>query len=455
MRKITLHSCACLLFLSCVGGAGERPYREAALQTARWLRAAAIRTSDGLVWAADPNDTSSITTNLYSGSAGVVLFFIEAYRSTGDSTYLSEARAGADYLLAFVQKKNSIDEIGCGLYTGAAGIGFTLGEIFKATGESKFHDGMRHCAEAIRSKGESFGTGIEWPSHDHDTTTWSTDIIGGSAGTGLFLLYAARELYDSTYLELAVKAGRRLIEAGQRLSAGIKWASDAREPGLTPVFPRLMPNFSHGTAGIAYFLATLYRETHQQEFLAAATEGGRYLQSIAVTDSGRALIFHDEPDNKNLFYLGWCHGPAGTARLFYRLYQISNDERWMEWVKKSARADLESGIPELQTPGFWNNVSQCCGSAGVAEFFLNLYRVTKNDEYLSFAKRVTGNLLSRATQQKDAIKWIQAEHRVKPDLLAAQTGYMEGAAGIGMWLLHLDAFEQGKSGTIVLPDSPF
>ncbi len=162
-----------------------------------------------------------------------------------------------------------------------------------------------------------------------------------------------------------------------------------------------MPNFSHGTAGIAYFLATLYRETHQREFLAAATEGGRYLQSIAVTDSGRALIF------------------------------------------------------ELQTPGFWNNVSQCCGSAGVAEFFLNLYRATKRTEYLSFAKRVTADLIARGNAEKDGLKWIQAEHRVKPDLLAAQTGYMEGAAGIGIWLLHLDAFEQGKSGTIVLPDSPF
>ena len=30
---------------------------------------------------------------------------------------------------------------------------------------------------------------------------------------------------------------------------------------------RLMPNFSHGTAGIAYFLARLYEETHDKAFL--------------------------------------------------------------------------------------------------------------------------------------------------------------------------------------------
>jgi hypothetical protein len=32
---------------------------------------------------------------------------------------------------------------------------------------------------------------------------------------------------------------------------------------------------------------------------------------------------------------------------------------------------------------------------------------------------------------------------------------MQGAAGIGILLLHLDAWEQGKRGRIVFPDSPF
>ena len=24
-------------------------------------------------------------------------------------------------------------------------------------------------------------------------------------------------------------------------------------------------------------------------------------------------VFHDEPDHTELFYFGWCHGPAGAA----------------------------------------------------------------------------------------------------------------------------------------------
>jgi len=32
---------------------------------------------------------------------------------------------------------------------------------------------------------------------------------------------------------------------------------------------------------------------------------------------------------------------------------------------------------------------------------------------------------------------------------------MQGAAGIGLWLLHLDAFEQGRKHRIILPDCAY
>jgi hypothetical protein len=127
----------------------------------------------------------------------------------------------------------------------------------------------------------------------------------------------------------------------------------------------------------------------------------------------------------------------------------------MRLVQHSARGISRSGIPETQTPGFWNNVGQCCGSAGVAQFFLDLHGVTKRAEYLVFSKRVTADLLARGKQEEDGTKWIQAEHRVRPELLVAQTGYMQGAAGIGMWLLRLDAAERGRRMAVRFPDTPF
>ncbi len=107
------------------------------------------------------------------------------------------------------------------------------------------------------------------------------------------------------------------------------------------------------------------------------------------------------------------------------MHRVTGDTIWMEWITKSARAIMHSGIPERETPGFWNNVSQCCGSAGVAEFMLNLHRVTGRRDYLKFAIRVMENLLTRATREGDGLKWIQAEHRVQPDLLILKTEIKE------------------------------
>lgn len=424
--------------------AADRSYLKAAQDAANWIRSTAVKTQQGTAYLADPTDKQSIVMNLYTGMPGVVLFFLETYHSTNDATYLNEARAGADYLIAHLA-----DEKEAGLYVGIAGIGFALIETFKATRDDRYKQAAVRVTQMLKERARTIDlqpqsrryiAGVEW----NDTT----DIIAGSAGTGLFLLYAANELGDPSLNALAAKAGMRLMALGGPEAGGLKWA-------MNKDFPRLMPNFSHGTAGVAYFLATLYGKTRNKAFLNAALSGARYLQSVAKTDGDICMVFHNEPDGKALYYLGWCHGPAGTARLFYRLYEVTGDKSWMEWVKKSARAIMQSGIPENQTPGFWNNISQCCGSAGVGEFFLSLYQVTHNQSYLEFTRRVTNNLLSKATKEGNSLKWVQAEHRVKPDLLVAQTGFMQGAAGIGIFLLRLDAFERGRKPAIRFPDTPF
>ncbi len=413
----------------------KRPYLDAALEAARWLRTSAFQTEVGTTWPAVPGNEESINNTLYSGTPGVVLFFLEAYYSTGEKSFLTGARAGADYLLATLEKEKT-----AGLYVGVSGIGFALQEVFKATQDEKYDEGVRRCLQYLKENSQRKRKGIEW--------SRTTDIISGTAGTGLFLLYAARELNDPSLLDLALKAGYRLMELGQAEGDGTKWAMD-------PDYPRLMPNFSHGTAGISYFLASIYAKTKKKEFLDAALSGARYLQSIARTDDDICLIFHHEPDGKDLYYLGWCHGPTGTAQLFCRLYQVTGDKSWMSWVERCARAILKSGIPEKEHPGFWNNVGQCCGSAGVAEFFLSLHRIMGKQEYLDFARRLTSDLLKRGTRDEFGLRWVQAEHRTQPKLLYAQTNLMQGAAGIGLYLLHLDACEQGKRHRIVLPDCPY
>ncbi|HUQ84464.1 MAG TPA: lanthionine synthetase LanC family protein, partial [Gemmatimonadaceae bacterium] len=186
-----------------------------------------------------------------------------------------------------------------------------------------------------------------------------------------------------------------------------------------------------------------------------AVRGARYLQSVATpTDGDGQRIFHNDPDGWELFYLSWCHGPAGTARLFHRLGAVTGDKIWSSYVPKLAQGTIASGVPK-QSAGFWNNISQCCGNCGVSDFFVSLYGLTRNDAYLAFARTCADDVLARATQDGDGLKWIQAENRVSPNVVLAQTGLMQGAAGVGLSMLRLDGALRGRKPTIVLPDSPF
>lgn len=310
--------------------AADRPYLAAATDTARWIRSTAVKTPQGTYWPATPGDAGpaaqGINPTLYSGTPGVVLFLLELHRASGRADDLQDARSGADHLLATLDDKPQ-----SGLYTGVAGVGFVLGEVYKATNDARYRDGMRKSVEILQRTAVERGAGVEW--------TPVTDIISGTAGTGLYLLHAAKELNMPAARDLAVRAGRRLIELGQADKGGTTWP-------MSPGMARMMPNFSHGTG-------------------------------------------------------------------------------------------------------------QCCGSAGVAEFFLHLHTLTGLKEYLAFSERMTGQLLAAGTRDAKGLYWVHAEHRVRPKDVFAQTGWMQGAAGIGAWLLRLDAHQQNRPSPMRFPDLPF
>ena len=405
---------------------------------ARWLRGVAVPQGNALAWAGTPGPAARPIANLYSGSAGVVLFFLELHHATGDPKDLATARAGADWLITQIDSESQ-----AGLYTGLAGLGFTLTETWKATQDARYRDAANRVVDRVKQLAKADGDAVEWSP--------VSDIISGTAGIGLWLLSASKDLGRADARELAAAAGRRLISQQIAANGGGKWA-------MTPASPtRLYPNFSHGTAGVAYFLAVLHQATGERRFLEAALSGARYLVKTAKTDGDVCLVFHHEPeaDGLDLFYLGWCHGPAGTGRLFHQLAATTGDREWRTWLTRSANGIRQSGIPERETPGFWNNVGQCCGSASVADFFLSYYQVTRDATALSFARRVTDQILDKATRDELGTRWVHAEHRVQPANVAAQTGWMQGAAGIGAWLLRLDGVDRGRDVFVKFPDSPF
>lgn len=432
-------------------------YLDVALRAERFIDSTRMPTEHGVAWPAVPaewTEAPAVDLSLYHGTPGVLLFYLELHHLTGEPRYLETAVAGARDLAARVEGAVDIDPT---LYGGLAGLAFCFREVAAASREELFSEIARNCVERLEATAVARGRGIGWiveipyaESFGLSGTTEVWDVSRGSAGTGLGLLYAHAHGLHPRALELAIAVGERLLEVARPEGTGLSWAMMETDPGWTA------PNFAHGTAGIAYFLSRLHQVTGDQRFLDGALAGAEHLASIATVSGKSHLIYHhEEGKGQGLFYLSWCHGPAGTGRLFYQLSRASEDPKWQEWLAGGVDGILGTGAPEQRTPGFWNNVSQCCGDAGVGELALAVYGTTGAPSHLELAERVAAELLRRTSERGGGLCWVQAEHRVRPELLQAQTGYMQGAAGIGSYFLHLHEAKTERARRVVFPDSPF
>jgi lantibiotic modifying enzyme len=434
-------------------------YLEAAEAAGRWIRSTAREAEHGLIWQPDPDQPDKVATvtapaTIYSGNAGIVLFFIELARATGDASYLEDARRGADQIAATWREVLDfpflipLDNVILDFNHGLSGTAFALANAWEATGVAAHREAAlaitRHIVEAARPA----GVGVEW--------TGAASAALGDGAIMLYLLWAARFFDDPALRDLAQHAGERILEVGERdPRGGTKWVGFPFET-LGMKAGAYMPNFEFGTAGVAYVLARLYDETGDQRFLDAARAGAEHVQAIATVRDGAALLHLQEPDMTDIFYLGYCGGPVGTIRPFYELHRLTGDPSYAEWTTRFARGVTASGAPEHQTPGLWNVVCQCCGTAGIIDMFTSLWVATGQQEYLDYAKRTAGQTLSRATDvDGKGSRWYQAWTRTQPWVVTAETGYMIGAAGVGAACLHLHLADQGRYEAILFPDNPF
>jgi len=201
-----------------------------------------------------------------------------------------------------------------------------------------------------------------------------------------------------------------------------------------------MPGFSHGTAGVAYALAGAGRRLHRPDVLEVAVQAGDTLLGLGRTPVGWALPLAIPPrPNGPPVNFGWCHGPAGTARLFLLLDAIDQQPRWQDAVDACLRALAASGLPARLYPGFWDNVARCCGTAGVGRLLLDRYQAGGNADLLDWADALAADVVKRAIITPQGITWFNTEHTRTPPELPPEPGLMQGAAGIAGWLARLHA----------------
>lgn len=414
----------------------------------------------GAFWARTPEPESVVDHTLYHGTAGIIVFLLELAEATGDSSHAGGAVEAGRGLVDVLDKKRWAS---VAFATGWSGYAFALNELAQRTDDPEFAAASERCIDRLLAQSTTIGRGIGWiePMPFADITGFTGDreiydLSVGAAGSGVAMMSLAKTSRSETgrvdYIDRASSIGERLLEVGEATPDGIRWGLMSEIP-----FPFTAPNFAHGGAGVGYFFARLFEATGDRRFLHAASEAARYVVSRMHPVGEGALVCHTEELQPPEFYLGQCHGPAGTGRLFTLLARLTADAARLDPLDTMIRGLDGIVAPSTRSWGWWNNYGRCCGDAGLGDAALLFAGTPCTDaqraNYLSLANACAAVVDERSVCSNGARSWTQAEHRARPRFVQAQTGYMQGAAGIGSFLVHLATHDRaGGPARVALPD---
>jgi lantibiotic modifying enzyme len=200
----------------------------------------------------------------------------------------------------------------------------------------------------------------------------------------------------------------------------------------------------------------------RRDFVEAACRGAQHLLTVGSLDDDGFIVPHTIPPTTTRVVepvtYTWCHGPAGTSHLFAALSRAGVADVGgfdvTELRQRCLNSILSSGVPQRLRPGFWDNDGRCCGTAGVGDVLLDAVQDSTEPARaasLMDAARTMGDALAeRAIRDEAGARWRFLEHRQDPPLLPPDTSWMQGAAGIGAFLLRLArVIEQGRGAAVV------
>jgi hypothetical protein len=350
----------------------------------------------------------------------------------------------------------------------ADGIVARLTAIVPTTVEANLYDGLAGYATALRllapgteqvvlKRLDELATPAGWESTvdlgEETPGCPLTDIVMGTAGVVLTAAWAGGEHAE----RIMTVGGEALLRAAEPTDAGLDWR-------MFPGYRSSSPNFSHGTAGVASALAIAGVALRRPDFIEAAQRGARHLLSVGWLDDDGFVIPHTLPYSKRevepVTYT-WCHGPAGTSLAFAALRLAGVEAVGFEGEhdvaalrRRCLHSVLTSGVPQRLRPGFWDNDGRCCGTAGVGDVLLDAAQDTGDPALLDGARTMADALVERAIVDEAGARWRFIEHRQEEPLLPPRTSWMQGAAGIGAFLLRLARVEEDglTAGVVVRPD---
>ncbi|RLG58908.1 hypothetical protein DRN87_06205, partial [Candidatus Geothermarchaeota archaeon] len=235
------------------------------------------------------------------------------------------------------------------------------------------------------------------------------DITGNLDGGREFLRQLTGDELATRALGIAEEAARYVISSAEPVDGGYRWVSHhARLDHYNPIF-------QDGAAGVGYFLLKLYKLTGRQEYLDYAVGAAQWVISEARFMDGGVTWPHydDEKPEPGGWYLTPGKSVAGVAEFLLELYKVTGDSIYLEYAEGAAQWIINTAFVQ-SGPGSYVEYNPYHQAAfgiyssvqrDVGVLMLHLYNETGDTVYLEKAKEIADWIVYTAECSGDVCKW--------------------------------------------------
>jgi hypothetical protein len=361
--------------------------------------------------------------DMYTGNAGIALFFLELHRHTQEKKYLEAAKEIIRWVEHFCRENPAHNYA---FYTGRGGVAYVLLQFYHYTKDKNYLDSALKMMKNCRNEG--------------DEMFMQVDVVNGIAGTILVLLHLHAATKEEQLLKDIVYFTEHLLKQAWIGESGIFWD---RNPNQT----KALCGFSHGSSGIGYVFLELGNYFNNKAFYWIAEEAIAYENSLFDEKLNnwpdyRKGIYNaqDLEINRNAYlsgnlnfftkgkdFVAWCHGAPGIGLSRIRAAELTG--------KKKYNDDLQIAISK--TAAYAEQASagtgyiQCHGEGGNADLFLEAWKKSGNESELKLAE----NVALKALEQKEKNNAYASGYSAAGKL--QDTSLFMGNAGVGYFYLRL------------------
>lgn len=361
-----------------------------------------------------------INPSFANGHAGIAMFYAYYYRLTQDKCHLEICKNAIDQLIEYLA--NNENDFTYSICNGIAGIGWTIQHIV--------NENILEASPSIFSDIDEILSTIGTNHIAHG----NYDYLHAGLGCGIYFLERKN---NPSVLENMLTA---LDQSSYTSNTGKYWLDIFTTRWNGDKRPMVSFGLSHGQPSIIFFLSKLVEMRlggslaidmlrDSINYLIVNANTAEYVNSFFPVCHYEGAI---EP--KIMSRLAWCYGDLGVLFSLWHSSVALKDKELQKTVLQMAIRTTNRKSPEET---HINDGGLCHGYAGAAHLYNRLYMFTDNSIFLDASNYWTNKLIGYINNS-GGIQYF-SEYDKTPDFdgFKLATGFLGGSAGAGLALISI------------------